>query len=284
MLLKAWHISRRHAALRIKLKCLCSQGCLGELTTNTVQILPITGLPLIQPGDNLGKMITDAAKKQGTPIQLHDVIVVTHVVVSKAEGNIINLDEVKPSQRAIELAKQTNKDPALVEVILQETREIVRVGQNSIITESRNGCVSANAGVDRSNVAGERNVVPLPKDPNGSAAFIRQEIMRNADVLEVAVIVSDTHGRPFRNGEINIAIGYAGFKPIRDRRGEKDLFGYTLRIKQTAIADELASAAELVMGQADEGVPAAIVRGYNYTADETQTTQLIRLKEKDLFR
>lgn len=270
--------------VRIKLKCLCIQGCLGEITTNTVQILPITGLPLIQSGDNLGKMIVEAAKKQGTLIQPHDVIVVTHVVVSKAEGNIINLDKVKPSQRAIELAKQTNKEPALVEVILQETKDIVRVGQNSIITESHSGCVCANAGVDKSNVPGERNVVPLPKDPNGSAAFIRKEIMRNAGVSEVAVIISDTHGRPFRNGEINIAIGYAGFKPIRDRRGEKDLFGYTLRIKQTAIADELASAAELVMGQADEGIPAAIVRGYNYTPDENQTTQLIRPKEKDLFR
>lgn len=228
-------------------------------------------------------MIVEAAKKQGTPIQPHDVIVVTHVVVSKSEGNIVNLDEVKPSERAIELAKQTNKDPAMVEVILQQTREIVRIGPNSIITESLNGCISANAGVDRSNVSGDRNVVPLPKNPNASAAGIRKEIMHLTG-SEVAVIVSDTHGRPFRNGEINITVGYAGFKPIRDRRGEKDLFGYTLRIKQTAVADELASAAELVIGQANEGIPAAIIRGYNYTSDETQTTSLIRAKEKDLFR
>lgn len=228
-------------------------------------------------------MIVEAAKKQGTPIQPHDVIVVTHVVVSKSEGNIVNLDEVKPSEKAIELAKQTNKDPAMVEVILQQTKEIVRIGPNSIITESLNGCISANAGVDRSNVSGDRNVVPLPKNPNASAAGIRKEIMKLTG-CEVAVIVSDTHGRPFRNGEINIAVGYAGFKPIRDRRGEKDLFGYVLRIKQTAIADELASAAELVIGQANEGIPAAIIRGYNYTSDETQTTSLIRAKEKDLFR
>jgi coenzyme F420-0:L-glutamate ligase / coenzyme F420-1:gamma-L-glutamate ligase len=229
-------------------------------------------------------MIAESAKKQGTPIQPHDVIVVTHVVVSKSEGNIVNLDEVKPSQRAIELAKQTHKDPALVEVILQETKEIVRIGPNSIITESLNGCISANAGVDRSNVSGDRNVVPLPKNPNGTAAGLRKEIMHISGASEVAVIVSDTHGRPFRNGEINIAVGYAGFKPIRDRRGEKDLFGYVLRIKQTAVADELASAAELVIGQADEGIPAAIIRGYNYTANEEQTTSLIRAKEKDLFR
>jgi coenzyme F420-0:L-glutamate ligase/coenzyme F420-1:gamma-L-glutamate ligase len=229
-------------------------------------------------------MIAESAQKQGTPIQPHDVIVVTHVVVSKSEGNIVNLDDIKPSEQAIELAKRTNKDPAMVEVILQETKEIVRIGPNSIITEHHNGCISANAGVDRSNVSGDRNVVPLPKNPNGSAANIRKEILHTSRASEVAVIVSDTHGRPFRNGEINIAVGYAGFKPIRDRRGEKDLFGYVLRIKQTAIADELASAAELVIGQANEGIPAAIIRGYNYTADEEQTTKLIRAKEKDLFR
>ncbi|MCW4000451.1 MAG: coenzyme F420-0:L-glutamate ligase [Candidatus Bathyarchaeota archaeon] len=252
--------------------------------TNTVQVLPVEGLPLIQSGDNLGKLIVEAAQKQGTPIQPHDVMVVTHVVVSKAEGNIVNLDEVKPSQQAIEIAKQTSKDPALVEVILRETREIVRLGQNSLITETVNGIVCANAGVDRSNVSGERNVVPLPKNPNVSAQNIRREIKRLTGA-DVAVIVSDTHGRPFRMGEINIAVGVSGFKPIRDRRGEKDLFGYTLRIKQTAVADELASAAELVIGQASEGIPAAIVRGYDYIADDgASAAVLTRAKGKDLFR
>lgn len=241
-------------------------------------------LPLIKNGDNLGKMIFEAAKKQGTPIQRYDVIVVTHVVVSKSEGNIVNLDTVKPSLKAIEIAKQTSKDPALVEVILQETKDIVRIGQNSIITETYSGAICANAGVDRSNVSGERNVVPLPKNPNASAEAIRSEIKRLSGI-EVAVIVSDTHGRPFRMGEINVAVGVAGFKPIRDRRGEKDLFGYVLKIKQTAIADELASAAELVIGQASEGIPAAIVRGYSYqTAEDASAAVLTRPKEKDLFR
>jgi coenzyme F420-0:L-glutamate ligase/coenzyme F420-1:gamma-L-glutamate ligase len=249
-----------------------------------VQVFPVEGLPLIQSGDNLGELIVSAAEKQGTPIQPHDVVVVTHVVVSKAEGNIVNLDEVKPSQRALEIAKQTNKDPALVEVILQETRDIVRVGQNSIITETVNGIICANAGIDRSNVYGDRNVVPLPKNPNVSAQNIRCEIKRLSGV-DVAVIVSDTHGRPFRMGEINIAVGVAGFKPIRDRRGEKDLFGYVLRIKQTAVADELASAAELVIGQASEGIPVAIVRGYHYLpADDASASVLTRPKAKDLFR
>lgn len=206
------------------------------------------------------------------------------MVVSKSEGNVINLDQVKPSQRAIEIAKQTKKDPALVEVILQETKDLVRIGPNSIITETYSGTISANSGVDQSNVSGDRNVVPLPKNPNASAQGIREEIKRLSGA-EVAVIVSDTHGRPFRIGEINIAVGVAGFKPIRDRRGEKDLFGYVLRVKQTAVADELSSAAELVIGQAAEGIPVAIIRGYNYIAvEDASTTPLIRPKEKDLFR
>jgi len=249
-----------------------------------IKVIAVEGLPLIKPGDNIGELIVNAAKKQKTPLQDKDVIVVTHVAVSKAEGNIVNLDKITPSEKAKEVARQTNKDPALVEVILRETRDIVRIGQNSIITETNSGIICANAGVDRSNVSGERNVVPLPKNPNVSAQNIRQEIKRLTGV-KVAVIVSDTHGRPLRMGEINVAVGVAGIKPIRDRRGEKDLFGYVLKIKQTAVADELSSAAELVIGQANEGIPVAIIRGYNYQISEVgSATELTRPKEKDLFR
>ena len=160
----------------------------------------------------------------------------------------------------------------------------MRIGQNSIITETKSGIICANAGIDRSNVSGDRNVVPLPKNPNASAQNIRQGIKRLTGAT-VAVIISDTHGRPLRLGEINVAVGVAGIKPIRDRRGEKDLFGYVLRVKQTAIADELSSAAELVIGQADEAIPVAIIRGYKYqTIEGASTTELIRAKEKDLFR
>jgi coenzyme F420-0:L-glutamate ligase/coenzyme F420-1:gamma-L-glutamate ligase len=251
---------------------------------NPITIIAIENLPLIKEGDDLAQLISNAAKKQGTPFHENDIIVVTHVVVSKAEGSIVNLDEVTPSERAKEIAQQTNKEPALVEVILRETKDIVRIGQNSIITETKSGVICANAGVDRSNVSGERNIVPLPKNPNASAQNIRQEIKRLTGA-DVAVIVSDTHGRPLRMGEINVAIGVAGIKPIRDRRGEKDLFGYVLRIKQTAVADELSSAAELVIGQANEGIPAAIIRGYVYQkAESVSATELIRTKEKDLFR
>jgi coenzyme F420-0:L-glutamate ligase/coenzyme F420-1:gamma-L-glutamate ligase len=251
---------------------------------DTVRIVAVEKLPLFQKGDNIGQFIVEAAEKQGTPIQEGDVVVVTHVAVSKAEGSIVNLDEVVPSERAVEIAAKVGKEPAMVEVILRETKEIVRMGPNSLITETKSGIISANAGLDRSNVNGDRSVALLPVDPDASARNIRQEIKRITG-CSVAVIISDTHGRPLRMGEINVAIGVAGIKPIRDRRGEKDLFGYVLNVKQTCIADELASAAELVMGQANEGIPVAIIRGYRYQAAEDVSVQnLTRPKEKDMFR
>jgi len=249
-----------------------------------VTVIAVENLPLFKKGDNLGQLICDAAKTQKTPIQENDVVVVTHVAVSKAEGSVVNLDDVVPSAQAVELAKRTDKDPAMVEVILRETKEIVRVGPNSIITETKHGIICANSGVDRSNVKGERLVALLPVDPDESAQRIRQEIKRQTG-CSVAVIVSDTHGRPLRMGEINVAVGVSGIRPIRDRRGEKDLFGYVLKIKQTCVADELASAAELVIGQASEGIPVAIVRGYSFKVDEDASAlELTRPKEKDIFR
>jgi coenzyme F420-0:L-glutamate ligase/coenzyme F420-1:gamma-L-glutamate ligase len=251
---------------------------------NPVQVIAVEGLPLIRKGDNLAQLICSAAEKQHTLIQNGDVLVATHVAVSKAEGNIVNLDKIVPSKKANEIAKKTGKDPALVEVVLRESKDIVRMRDSVLITESRQGFICANSGVDRSNVEGERNVAPLPRDPDLSAKRIRQEMKKLTD-CDVAVIVSDTHGRPFRMGEVNVAVGVSGLKPIRDRRGEKDLFGYVLRIKQTAIADELASAAELVIGQANEGIPVAIIRGYNYPKSDTaKATELVRSREKNLFR
>lgn len=250
---------------------------------NVVQIIGIESLPVIKTGYNIAELICDAAERQGTPIQNGDILVVTHVIVSRAEGKVVNLDEVAPSEFAKTIAEQHEKDPALVEVVLRESKSIRRMGDGKLITETKHGFVCANSGVDKSNVPGERNVALLPENPDRSAEEIRQEI-RRLTRYDVAVIISDTHGRPLREGEINVAIGVAGIKPLRDRIGEKDLFGYVLRVKRTAIADELASAAELVIGQADEGVPAAIIRGYNYPKSESaRATELIRLKEKDLF-
>jgi len=249
-----------------------------------VHVIAIENLPMIKEGDDIAELICDAARKQDTPVQDRDILVVTHVVVSKAEGNVVDLDKVSPSERAIELAQKLEKDPALVQVILKESRDIVRVGNRNLIVETKHGLVCANAGVDRSNVQGDRNVALLPKDPDTSAENIRREIKKLTG-CDVAVIISDTNGRPLRTGEINVAIGVSGIKPIRDRRGEEDLFGYVLRVKQTAIADELASAAELVIGQANEGIPAAIIRGYSYQkAENAKAIALMRPKEKDLFR
>jgi coenzyme F420-0:L-glutamate ligase/coenzyme F420-1:gamma-L-glutamate ligase len=256
----------------------------GTNSVPTIKIIPITKLPLITEGDDLAKLICNAAEKQNTPIQEKDVIVITHVAVSKAEGNVVNLDEVSPSEQAREIALKVGKEPDIVEVVLRETKEFVRIGHNSLITETHSGIVCANAGVDKSNIKGERNVVLLPKNPDASAQKIRRKI-KELTGCNVGIIISDTHGRPLRMGEINVAIGVAGIKPIRDRRGEKDLFGYVLRIKQTAIGDELASAAELVIGQANEGIPAAIIRGYSYQAtEEAFAKTLTRPKEADLFR
>jgi coenzyme F420-0:L-glutamate ligase/coenzyme F420-1:gamma-L-glutamate ligase len=250
---------------------------------NPIQIIAIEGLPIIEKGDRLGKLVCVAAQRQGTPIQDGDVLVFTHVIVSRAEGNTVNLDEVQPSEFAKKIAEQYQKDPALIEVVLRESKRIVRMGNGNLITETQHGFICANAGVDRSNIQGERNVALLPRDPDLSAQAIRQEI-RGITGHNVAVIISDTHGRPLRMGEINIAIGVSGIKPIRDRRGEKDLFGYILRVKQTAVADELSSAAELVIGQANEGIPAAIIRGYHYPqTEDAKATELVRPREKDLF-
>ncbi len=250
---------------------------------NKVEVFPVTGLPIIKEGDDLALLICQAAEKQGTPIQNGDVIVATHVIVSRAEGNVVDLETVTPSEFAKTVANTTGKDPRLVEVILRESRSIVRMRDGKLITETKQGLVCANSGIDQSNVPGDTVVAPLPEDSDQSAQRIRQKILELTK-KDVAVIVSDTHGRPLRQGEINIALGTSGFEPLRDRRGEKDLFGYTIRIKRTAIADELASAAELVIGQTNEGIPVAIIRGYPYPKSETaNATKMIRPAEEDLF-
>jgi len=250
---------------------------------NKVEIFPVTCLPIIKEGDDLALLICQAAEKQGTPIQNGDVIVATHVVVSRAEGNVVELETVKPSEFAKTVANTTGKDPRLVEVILRESKSIVRMRDGKLITETKQGLVCANSGIDQSNVPGNTVVAPLPKDSDNSARMIRKNVFQISG-KDVAVIVSDTHGRPIRQGEINIALGTSGFEPLRDRRGEKDLFGYVIKIKKTAIADELASAAELVIGQTNEGIPAAIIRGYRYPKSEiANATKMTRPPEEDLF-
>jgi coenzyme F420-0:L-glutamate ligase/coenzyme F420-1:gamma-L-glutamate ligase len=248
-----------------------------------IQIFGVEGLPIIREGDDLARLICEKVEERNVHVQDGDIVVVTHVVVSRAEGNIVDLDTIEPSEFAKSLARQYDKDPKVVEVVLRESKSIVRMGNGNIITETKHGFVCANAGVDRSNVPGDRNVVLMPANPDRSAQRIRQKIKKLTG-RDVAVIVSDTNGRPLRDGQINVAIGVAGIEPIRSRIGEKDLFGYVLKVKRTAIADELASAAELVIGQADEGVPVAVIRGYVYPKSEkAKAKQLIMPKKRNLF-
>jgi coenzyme F420-0:L-glutamate ligase/coenzyme F420-1:gamma-L-glutamate ligase len=249
----------------------------------TIRIIPITGMPIITNNDRLSNLIYEAAEKQEIKIKNNDIIIITHVVVSRSEGYTIDLDTVNPSKLARLIAKKTDKDPALVEVILKESQRIIRIRKGNLITFTKHGFICANSGVDKSNVPGNRTVALLPKNPDKSAQQIRQEI-RKITGNNVAIVISDTHGRPLRDGEINIAIGVAGLVPIRDRRGEKDLFNYILKAKRTAIADELASAAELVIGQTNEAIPAAIIRGYPFEkSEEAATKDMLRPLEKELF-
>jgi coenzyme F420-0:L-glutamate ligase/coenzyme F420-1:gamma-L-glutamate ligase len=247
-----------------------------------VQIIGVAGMPEVRPGDDLAALILEAVRRQGLDIEHGDVLVVTQKVVSKAEGRLVDLRTVEPSPQAQELAVRTGKDPRLVEVILRETRRIVRQEGGVIICETKHGFVCANAGVDTSNVGG--GVVSLlPADPDRSAERIRVAIQEKKPGISIAVIISDTFGRPWREGHTNVAIGLAGMSPVKDYVGQKDPHGYVLRVSTMAVADELAAAAELVMEKLSR-VPVAIVRGFDYRRGEGSARELIRPEERDLFR
>jgi len=249
-----------------------------------VQVIGIAGIKEIQKADDLGKIIFEAARAQGTPIEDNDVIVVTQKVVSKAEGRIYKLSSIKPSSFAVRLGKRLRKDPALVELILRESRSIVRLSRHHLITQTKHGWVCANSGVDVSNVSGGDAAALLPVDPDESAKRIRRRI-EELSGRRVAVVVSDTFGRPFRIGHTDVAIGCSGISPILDLRGSVDSYGYVMRVKQTAIIDEIASAAELVIGNASERVPAAIVRGVSYNPSEDGRARMLVMPERNnLFR
>jgi coenzyme F420-0:L-glutamate ligase/coenzyme F420-1:gamma-L-glutamate ligase len=238
---------------------------------------------MISGGDDVPRLLIEAAKRLETPIQEGDIIVITHKIVSKAENRLIELANITPSEPAANFAAYTGKDPRVVEAVLRESRAIRRMSQGILITETKHGFVCANAGIDKSNVEGRETVALLPLDPDGSARRIRLSLERLSG-KRVSVIISDTHGRAHKDGEVNVAIGASGFPVILDRRGEMDLFGYELKVKRIAIADELAGAAELVIGQASEGTPAAIIRGYKVRVDEaSKATDLIWPRDKDLF-
>jgi coenzyme F420-0:L-glutamate ligase/coenzyme F420-1:gamma-L-glutamate ligase len=246
-----------------------------------LRVIGLAGLPEVRAGDGISALILEAADRQGTPLTASDVVVVTQKIVSKAEGRLIALADVAPGPEAARLAQETEKDPRLVELILRESRRIVRQAGPVLITETRHGFVCANAGVDASNV-GQGLVALLPEDPDRSAAEIRAGL-RERSGLEVAVVISDTFGRPWREGHTNVAVGIAGMEPFVDYVGKVDPYGYELRVSVLAVADELAGAAELVMGKLS-GVPAAIVRGYEYPRGRGTARDMIRPPERDLFR
>ena len=246
-----------------------------------LRIIGVAGLPEVRPEGDLAALIVTAVAQQGTGLELGDVVVVTQKVVSKAEGRLVALAEVKPSAEAERLSQETGKDPHLAELILREGVRIVRQREGVVITETRHGFVCANAGIDASNV-GEGMVSLLPEDPDRSAAAIRAGIIQRIGV-EVAVIISDTFGRPWREGHTNVAVGVAGMSPFMDYVGQRDPHGYELRVSTLAVADELAGAAELVMGKLSR-VPVAIIRGYNYPRGCGTAREMVRPPERDMFR
>jgi coenzyme F420-0:L-glutamate ligase / coenzyme F420-1:gamma-L-glutamate ligase len=249
-------------------------------------LTPIPNFPHVRPGDDVAALLLATLRQAGITLQAGDVVAIAQKVISKAEGRFVNLDDVEPGAEAVELAAATDKDPRLVELILQESDEISRYKKGVLVTRHWLGFTSANAGIDRSNVAqagGGDTVLLLPEDPDKSAAAIRQALQEAFDV-PLGVVITDSHGRPFRLGTVGIAIGVAGIPALWDRRGEPDLYGYRLQHTEVGIADEIAAAASLLMGQAAEGRPIVLLRGLYFTAPPGRATDLIRPKSLDLYR
>jgi len=248
-------------------------------------LIALGGIPEVEQGAPLAGLLLAAVASAGERLAAGDVLIVAQKIVSKAEGRLVKLAEVQPSQAARELAQAADKDARLAELILREARMVLRVKMGVIIAEHRLGFVMANAGIDQSNVParGEDVALLLPEDPDASARRIRDGV-RQACGLEVGVVINDSFGRAWRNGVAGVAIGVAGIPALVDRRGALDRGGRKLRVTQVAAADELAAAASLIMGQADEGFPAVLARGFPYAPREGTARELVRLREEDLFR
>jgi coenzyme F420-0:L-glutamate ligase/coenzyme F420-1:gamma-L-glutamate ligase len=252
----------------------------------SVTLLPLRGIKLVEPGDDLGAITVAAFTANGIVPQTGDVLVVAQKIVSKAEGRYVDVTTVSPSERAVELARELDKDPRFVEVVLSESKRVVRHRPGLLIVEHRLGFVMANAGIDHSNLpeqAGAERVLLLPEDPDASARVL-QEHLAGACGARLAVIIADSFGRPWRKGTVGIALGAAGLPALIDLRGRPDLFGRALLVTETGFADEIAAAAGLLMGQADEAVPMVLVRGLSWSAPEVSAAALVRPAEHDLFR
>jgi coenzyme F420-0:L-glutamate ligase / coenzyme F420-1:gamma-L-glutamate ligase len=254
--------------------------------TTEIRLIALPGIPMVREGDDLAALILKSVADCGERLQDGDILVIAQKVVSKSEGRARHLDTVIPSPRAMTFAEKTGKDPRLIELILEETAEVLRYSQDLIIVEHRLGFVMANAGIDQSNIAdsaGRNVVLLLPRDPDASCGKIRNEL-RARTATDVGVIVNDSHGRAWRNGTIGVALGVSGLPAVVDLRGTVDLFGQKLRSTEIGLADEIAAAASLLMGQAAEGQPIVLVRGVPYARREGTARELVRARETDLFR
>lgn len=249
--------------------------------TAEVRVIGIEGIPMVQAGDDLAGLILGAASTQGTPLQHRDVLIVTQRVVSKAEGRVVPLDTFKPGAFALDWAARFGKDPRQIEAVLRESVRIVRQVRGVLITQTRHGFICANAGVDASNVGGGDVVSLLPVDPDASCRGLREAVRERAGV-DVSVVMTDTFGRPWREGQTNVAIGVAGMRPLRSYEGVADLDGREMRVTMPCAADEIAAAAGLVMEKL-AAIPAALVRGYPYEPGEGSAREIVRPFERDLF-
>ncbi len=254
------------------------------MTQLTLTALP--NIPLIRSGDDLVLVILRGLRDADLALQDGDILVLAQKIVSKSEGRMVRLSDVTPSPRAVELARECGKDARFCEVVLWDAREVLRVREGLIVVETTHGWVCANAGIDRSNVAPHSDedwILRLPEDADRSARDLRTR-MREATGRDVGIVVDDTHGRAWRNGAIGVAIGVSGLPAVEDLRGRSDLFGYHLQVTTIGLADQIASAASLVQGQADEGQPIVHVRGVPHSPGEGSSREIVREKELDLFR
>jgi coenzyme F420-0:L-glutamate ligase / coenzyme F420-1:gamma-L-glutamate ligase len=248
-----------------------------------IEIIPIYLNTNIDKKAKLLNILLKSIKNNNQIIKNGDIIVIAQKIISKIEGRSVNLNNIIPSSRSIELGRKIKKDPRIVELILQESRKIIRVFENIIITETHHGFICANAGIDQSNVSKSKNrVLLLPRDPDKSADTLRKEIYKKTR-KNIAVLITDTFGRPFRMGQTNIAIGIAGINALKNYKGKPDMFGKIMKVTEIAIVDEIAGAAELVMGKT-KGIPIAIVRNVTYSKSNSSITKIIRKENKDIFR
>jgi coenzyme F420-0:L-glutamate ligase/coenzyme F420-1:gamma-L-glutamate ligase len=251
-----------------------------------LSLVALAGVPLVRDGDDLVAIIAQALAESGQTLRDRDILVIAQKIISKAEGRSVALDSVTPSPRARELARETGKDARVVELVLSESNEVLRHRRGVIVTVHRLGMVMANAGIDASNVArepGEARVLLLPEDPDRSAAELRARLAERFGV-DIGVVINDSLGRAWRNGTVGAALGVSGLSAVVDLSGHADLFGRPLQITEVGIADELAAAASLIMGQADEGRPIVLARGVPYALGDSTAKDLIRPKDSDLFR